>query len=85
MAAPAPSQPCSPPCAQRALQGIEPLATVAHDLTAPVAAQPLLRLTLTNVLNRPVQGTLAVTLGGLTLEPLRLQHARLRAATRRNR
>jgi hypothetical protein len=51
------------------IRGIEPLATVAHDLTAPVASRPTLRLTLTNVLNRPVRGTLAVTLGGLRLEP----------------
>lgn len=51
------------------IQGIEPLATMAHDLTAPVESQPELRLTFTNVLNRPVHGALTVTLGGLTLVP----------------
>ena len=51
------------------IEGIEPLATVAHDLTTPVNTQPALRLTLTNVLNRPVHGALSVTLGGLTLKP----------------
>jgi hypothetical protein len=50
------------------IEGIEPLATVAHDLTAPVATRPSLRLTLTNVLNRPVRGMLNVTLGDLKLE-----------------
>jgi hypothetical protein len=48
--------------------GIEPLATIAHDLTAPIAQRPVLRLSLTNILNRPVQGTLKVTLGRLTLQ-----------------
>ena len=51
------------------ITGIEPLALVAHDLLAPVESHPTLRLTLTNVLNRPVQGRLALTLGGLTVRP----------------
>ena len=45
--------------------GIEPVALVAHDLLAPVGTHPRLRLTLTNVLNRPVTGRLALTLGRL--------------------
>ncbi len=49
--------------------GIEPLALVAHDLLAPVGTHPALRLTLTNVLNRPVTGKLALTLGRLTTRP----------------
>ena len=49
------------------VDGIEPLAIVAHDLTGPVENHPSLRLTLTNVLPRPVSGALTVTLGGLTL------------------
>ncbi len=55
--------------AQSRIQGIEPLAVTCHDLLAPVAARPELRLTLVNVLNRPVAGRLDVTLAGLTLEP----------------
>ena len=56
----------------RALQtsrivGIEPLSVVVHDMTAPIDTHPTLRLSLTNVLNRPVRGTLAVSLGGLTV------------------
>lgn len=51
------------------IQGIEPLAVVAHDLTAPVSDHPQLRLTLTNVLNRPVKGKLTVTMGELYLSP----------------
>ncbi|MBV9852823.1 MAG: hypothetical protein JO250_24455, partial [Armatimonadetes bacterium] len=49
------------------ITGIEPVAIVAHDLTAPVERHPALRLTLTNVLNRPVIGRLTAVLGGLTL------------------
>ena len=49
------------------IEGIEPLAIVAHDFTASVESHPSLRLSLTNVLNRPVSGPLTVTLGGLTL------------------
>jgi hypothetical protein len=48
--------------------GIEPIATVAYDLTAPVGTNPELLLDLTCVLNRDVKGTLSVTLGGLQLE-----------------
>jgi hypothetical protein len=51
------------------IDGIEPLAKTCHDLLKPIAQQPDLRLTLHNVLNRPVQGRLAVKLGNLTLEP----------------
>jgi hypothetical protein len=51
------------------VEGIEPLETIAHDLTARIEERPTLRLTLTNVLNRPVSGTLRATLGGLKLEP----------------
>lgn len=50
------------------IEGIEPLNIAAHDLTAPISEKPTLRLTLTNVLNRPVSGSLTVRLGGLALE-----------------
>jgi len=49
------------------IEGIEPLNVVVHDLLGPVGSKPTLRLTLTNVLNRPVEGTLALSLGGLEL------------------
>jgi hypothetical protein len=51
------------------IDGLEPLDIAAHDLTARVETRPTLRLTLTNVLNRPVKGTLRVKLGALTLDP----------------
>ncbi|MDR1192512.1 MAG: hypothetical protein LBK60_12755 [Verrucomicrobiales bacterium] len=55
------------------VSGYEPLNVVARDLTAPVASKPALRLTLTNILNRPVSGALTVSLGQLTLDaPARL-------------
>ncbi len=50
------------------IEGIEPLAPVCHDLTAPLPSHPNLRLTLTNVLNRPVSGKLGLKLGDLSLE-----------------
>ncbi len=49
------------------IEGLEPVEIVAHDMTAPIEQRPALRLTLTNVLNRPVQGRLTAHLGGLTL------------------
>jgi len=48
---------------QARIEGIEPLATVCHDFTAPIATKPPLRLTLINVLNRPVKGKLDLTVG----------------------
>jgi hypothetical protein len=50
------------------IEGFEPLATVAHDLIRPVSEKPDLRLTLTNILNRPVTGTCRVRLGKLLLD-----------------
>jgi hypothetical protein len=54
---------------QSYIQGIEPLAVIAHDMMAPISSHPVLGLTLTNVLNRPVTGRLEVTLGSLRLAP----------------
>ena len=50
------------------IDGIAPVEIKAHDLLAPVAQKPALRLSITNVLNRPVTGTLSATLGNLTLD-----------------
>ena len=47
--------------------GIDPAEIVAHDLLGALASKPELRLTLTNVLNRPVAGKLDVTLAGRPL------------------
>ncbi len=54
---------------QADVRGYEPLAVEAHDLTARIETKPVLRLTLTNILNRPVTGALAVKLGALKLDP----------------
>ena len=51
------------------IEGIEPLAKSCHDLLKPIEEKPDLRLTLQNVLNRPVRGRLTVSLGALTLVP----------------
>jgi hypothetical protein len=50
------------------VQGIEPLATVPRDFTAPIESKPVLRLELTNVLNRPVTGTFKIDVSGLKLQ-----------------
>ncbi len=49
------------------IEGIEPIAFQALDMTEPIESHPTLRLRLTNVLNRPVTGALSVKLGGLKL------------------
>lgn len=48
------------------IEGIEPVAVVAHDMTAAIETRPAMSLTFTNILNRPVTGTLRVSLGHLT-------------------
>ena len=50
------------------IDGLQPLEIVARDLTATIASKPTLRLTCTNVLNRPGRGTLSVKLGELTVK-----------------
>ena len=49
--------------------GIEPVEIVANDMTASIATRPRLKLKITNVLNRPLEGTLSVKIEGLTVEP----------------
>lgn len=48
------------------IEGYEPLDIVAHDFTARISQKPGLRLTLTNILNRPARGTLDVHVDGVT-------------------
>lgn len=57
------------------IEGYEPVQIVAHDFTAPLAAKPPTRFTLTNVLNRPVSGALRVALAGTELAPVKLDLA----------
>ena len=52
------------------IDGFEPVELVARDFTAPIASRPGLRLTLTNILNRPVAGELTVAIPGLAFAPL---------------
>ena len=49
------------------IDGYEPIELVARDMTTPLDAKPTLRIRLTNVLNRPVRGRVAATLGGVAL------------------
>lgn len=49
------------------VEGYEPLDIIARDMTAPVSSKPTLRLALSNILNRPVKGSLQITLGVLKL------------------
>jgi len=50
------------------IEGIEPLEMIVHDMTAPVESKPAVRIEFTNVLNRPISGTLKAKLGGLRIE-----------------
>lgn len=50
------------------IEGIEPLEMIAHDMTEPIEQQPTLKLTLTNVLNRPIQGKLFAKLRELDIQ-----------------
>ena len=50
------------------IEGYEPLEIIAKDFTAPVEAKPAMELQLTNILNRPVKGKLAVNIDGLQLD-----------------
>lgn len=54
--------------AQAEISGYEPVEIQARDMTAPVAQSPEATLIVTNILNRPVSGTLSVTLGALSLD-----------------
>ncbi|HTI08917.1 MAG TPA: GDSL-type esterase/lipase family protein [Puia sp.] len=49
------------------IDGYEPVDIIAKDMTAPISSNPTLALQLTNILNRPIQGELKVTLKGLTV------------------
>ncbi|MBO9732516.1 MAG: hypothetical protein J7623_27990 [Chitinophaga sp.] len=58
------------------IEGYEPVEIIAKDMTAPIAQQPVMMLQLTNILNRPVQGQLRVSLGALQLQfPARVKLA----------
>ena len=50
------------------IEGYEPIDIVAHDFLAPIDQKPSLRLSLTNVLNRPVTGSVQVTVAGVNLD-----------------
>jgi hypothetical protein len=49
------------------ITGIDPVEIVAHDLTGRTSQHPDLKITVTNMLNRPVTGKVSATLGGLKL------------------
>ncbi len=51
------------------ISGVDPVEIVASDMTAPISARPAVRIKLTNVLNRPIEGKLAVKIEGLSLDP----------------
>ncbi len=48
--------------------GYSPVEIVAHDLTAPIDSHPSLKITLSNILNRPIAGHLSATLTGVKLD-----------------
>ncbi len=52
---------------QSAIEGLEPLETVAYDMTGPISSNPVLKLRLTNQHNCAISGELAVSLGELKI------------------
>jgi hypothetical protein len=54
--------------AEARIEGYEPLDIAAHDFLGPVDQKPPLRLTLTNVLNRKVKGSIQVSVAGIKLD-----------------
>jgi hypothetical protein len=53
---------------QSRIEGLEPLETIAYDMTAPIATRPVVRLRLTNQRNQPIQGKLTVRLDPLAID-----------------
>ncbi|MGI6494548.1 MAG: hypothetical protein ACOX5G_00370 [Kiritimatiellia bacterium] len=50
------------------IRGYEPVQVTLRDMLAPIAENPVLRVSLKNILNRPVHGTVKVSLAGLGLD-----------------
>lgn len=50
------------------IEGYEPVEIIPEDMTARIELQPVMPLQLTNILNRPVEGRLQVSLGNLRVE-----------------
>ncbi len=50
------------------IEGLEPLETIAYDMTAPINAKPNMKLRLTNQRNHVIEGRLKVRLGELAIE-----------------
>ncbi|MGE5608898.1 MAG: hypothetical protein ACM359_06575, partial [Bacillota bacterium] len=50
------------------IEGYAPVEIMASDLTAPIERKPVLKVKVTNVLNRPMKGKLTAKLADLTLE-----------------
>ncbi len=49
--------------------GVDPVEIIASDLTAPIGSRPKLKLRISDVLDRPVEGKLTVKVEGLVVEP----------------
>lgn len=49
------------------IQGYEPVEIIAKDFTKPIADKPEMELQVTNILNRPIKGTLSVSVGNLDI------------------
>ena len=50
------------------IEGMEPLEMIPYDMTAPIEQRPTMQLRLTSQRNRPIRGTLSVSLGDLRME-----------------
>ncbi len=53
---------------QARIEGLEPLDTIACDMTKPIESKPIVKMRLTNQRNRPIKGRLKITLGDLKID-----------------
>lgn len=53
---------------QARIAGLEPLETIAYDMTSPIGTKPVVKLRLTNQRNHAIEGHLKVRLGELQVE-----------------
>jgi len=53
---------------QGLIEGYEPVEIVARDMTSRIEQKPVMELQITNILNRPLTGTLSIKLGKLAIQ-----------------
>ncbi|HEY4978088.1 MAG TPA: hypothetical protein VII25_02880, partial [Candidatus Acidoferrum sp.] len=55
------------------IEGVSPVEIMARDFLSPIEKKPALRVKLSNILNRAIQGTVSASSGKLSLEPASME------------